>query len=177
MDMFVKEERKTPARLVAACGYRKIEITWLLGIEFTGEMVLPPGQLALRTWTTPENYMRPLKIETTQRLETGGGCVKPEPPGHGHGHRPSIGKLALTDGGADEAANHEAEMAGMGGCSDGVGCDYGGNVRREDPSGSEESGRQAEGCSDGGSGCGDELLSVAIVKVEGDGAKCWCCNN
>lgn len=77
-------------------------------------------------------------------------------------------EVALGQGVAGEGGDHEAEVTGVGGCSDGGGGHDGGDVGREDVGFLEEAGREAEEGSDGSGCCGDELVVAAGVEEVGE---------
>ena len=64
----MKDDRKTPARLPAACGYLKMDTTWVAEAEFDGALLYVVVALSvLKMWIIPRPHMRPLNMETTHK--------------------------------------------------------------------------------------------------------------
>lgn len=93
---------------------------------------------------------------------TSGGGIERK-PAH---HCSSVWELFFSNGGPHETLDHEAQVAGMGGGSHGVGHCNGSNVGWEDGGGFEKSGREAEKSSKGGGGSGEEMVVPSMVEVD-----------
>lgn len=64
-----KDERKTPTRVPAACGYLKMEMKWpveTLLLSFDDSF--PFDRVAVMIYAIPANHRMPLKIDTTHKL-------------------------------------------------------------------------------------------------------------
>lgn len=96
-----------------------------------------------------------------------GSAIQGEPAGDGA----APWEVLSYDGGPREAADHEAEVAGVDSGSDGAGGDDEGGVEHKEPDWFEASGREAEKGSNNSRCACDEALVVTVVELEGEASK------
>lgn len=87
------------------------------------------------------------------------------------GGESSLCEFGRTDRRSGEAAEHEAEVARVGGEGDGVSDDDEHDVERENLNGSEDAGRKTGDGAGGDGDEGDDLLIEAVIEVEGGEGK------